>query len=78
LILAQRQSAADKLDEERLSMRMRERRASYPDCRATGRARMVGVFVASGGRDTSIYATESDEAYTVGRQFVRIVPGKKW
>jgi hypothetical protein len=71
----------DKWDEERLSMRMRECRGSYPDCRATGRTRMIGVFVVSGGQDIPIQAAESHEAFTACWRFVRgekLVQGKKW
>jgi hypothetical protein len=47
---------------------------------------MIGVFVASGGQDTPIHATESHatesyEASTACRKFVRgekLVEGKKW
>jgi hypothetical protein len=42
---------------------------------------MVGVFVASGGQDTPIHATESYEAFTACWKFVRgekLVEGKKW
>ena len=68
-------------DEERVSIRMTECRASYPDCLATGRARMVGVFVALGGQDAPIHATESYEALTACWKIVsdeQLVEGQKW
>jgi len=71
----------DKRNEERVSIRMRDRRASYPDCRAAGRARMVGVFVASRGQATPIHATETYQASPACRAFVRgekLVGGKTW
>jgi hypothetical protein len=60
---------------------MRECRASYPDCRATGRARMIGVFVTLGGQDAPIHATGSYEALIACWKFVsgeQLVEGKKW
>jgi hypothetical protein len=71
----------DKLDEERLSARMRKFRASDPDYRAKGWARMVGVLVASGGRDLPSQAAETYEASAACWKFGRgekLVEGKKW
>jgi hypothetical protein len=59
---------------------MRERPAFYPDCRATGRARMVNVFVASRGQHTPVRATESYKTFIAWWKFVRgeqLVEGTK-
>ena len=57
------------LDEERVSIRIREYRAFRPDCRTAGVARMVGACVAFGSQGALI-ATESDEVFIAYRRLI--------
>jgi hypothetical protein len=56
------------IDEERVPIRMREYRAWYPECRATGGASIVAAFIAFGGQSTLI-ATASCEGFTACEEF---------
>ncbi len=61
----------DKRDVKYVSIRMTEFSASLRAYRATGKARMVGVFVSSGGQTARIRGDERDTVSTACRKFVR-------